>query len=175
MRKSLRQSITGYRMPIYMQDILSNHYCPNFLKMTIVNNCSTYMFYYETGVMRRLEYVGLSTREKLELLRSVIAIIFENREWLIGPESYLIEPELIYSMDNSVEYGRIGLLFYPDFKGLDEAHKLALFADKLKNSANTSETDIIEQFKNAVLVNDTYRAQRILERNINRLGYVQVV
>lgn len=175
MRKSLRQSITGYHMPLYLQEILSNHYCPGFLEMSIVNDNSSYMFYYETGVMKRLDYDRLDTRSKLELLLTLMTVSFENEEWLVSSDNYLIEPELIYSINNSVEYGNIGILFYPDFKGLDFEHKIAIFADKLKAGMHQEDCGCIDIFKTHMLNYDRFSARRILEKNIDRLDYEQVV
>lgn len=175
MKKSLRQSITGYDMPLYMQEILCNNYCPNFLKMTIINESSSYMFYYETGVRRKLDYRKLTTRDKLVLLMNLMTVNFENEEWLVKGESYLLEPELIYSMDNRVEYGALRILFYPDFKSQDFSVKIAIFADKIKNNNDSVECNYIEQFKNTVITGDQYKAKRLLENNIDRLEFGKVV
>lgn len=175
MRKSLKQGITEYSMPLYMQDILSNHFCPNFLKMTIVYNNNSYMFYYETGIKKKVDYSKLCTREKLTLLINLMTINFENEEWLIKGDSYLLEPELIYSIGNGVEFGNLWILFYPDFRHKSFSDKLAIFAENIKDKSNSEEVGIIEQFKLAIVSEEPYKARRILEKNIDRLEFSKVV
>ena len=175
MRKTIRQGITGYTMPMYMREILSSNLCPSFLGMTIVKEVGKYIFYYETGIRTKLDISRLQFRDKLTLLMTLMTINFENEEWLIKGDSYLIEPELIYSVDNSVEFGQVKLLFYPDFISKEFGPKLCSFADRIGASCSSEEKDILEQFKNAILTGDNYKARRVLEKNIDRLNFAKVV
>ena len=36
--ENIRQDLTGYRMPAYMEEILTENYCGNFMKMSIVRD-----------------------------------------------------------------------------------------------------------------------------------------
>lgn len=162
-------------MPLYMQDILSNNFCPNFLNMTIVYSNNSYMFYYETGIKKKLDWRVLDTRDKLILLMNLMTVNFENEEWLIKGDSYLLEPELIYTLGNGVGLGNISILFYPDVRRQKFSVKLANFAEKIKNLDDSNEVNIINQFKTAVIEEEQYIARRILEKNIDRLEFSKVV
>ena len=48
MEKEIRQSITDYKMPRYICEILCNHYAKAFLDMTIICENETYIFYTKT-------------------------------------------------------------------------------------------------------------------------------
>ena len=56
MEKDIRQSITDYRMPRYICEILCNHYAKAFLDMTIICENDTYIFSYDKKNKRRLVY-----------------------------------------------------------------------------------------------------------------------
>lgn len=83
MEKMLRQSITNYKMPRYMSEILTNNYDKYFLNMSIVCENQAYIFSYNTKNYRRLIFKTLSDYEKLKLIYSLMLINEKNREMLI--------------------------------------------------------------------------------------------
>lgn len=111
MEKDIRQSITDYKMPRYICEILCNHYAKAFLDMTIICENDTYIFSYDKKNKRRLVYRELTEIDKLQLVQTLIMINDNNCQMLIGAERYLIEPELIYSVRNRTDYNSIGILF----------------------------------------------------------------
>lgn len=156
-------------MPRYMCEILANNYCPCFLSMTIVKENDSYMFSYDTGYNRRLDYSAMSTLDKLILLRSIIKLNGMSEEWLIKADNYLLEPELIYSYNNSVYSDEMKFLFYPDFKKMDFSTKLLLFIDKIKDARNRHECEIFEKLKAAIEEGDYIRFDRLAEKSIVRM------
>lgn len=169
MMKMLTQEINECKLPTYMEDILTNNYCPSFLDMTMVRENENYVFNYRTGRYSRLDINKLNTYLKLVLLKSIIQVKEKNDNWLIKAENYLIEPELIYSINNNVEEGNIRILFYPDFRKLPFNQKIMLFADKIKNKKDRNEIDLIEKFKEFAKTNDWNRTKIFLDKNILRI------
>lgn len=169
MRRTLKQGISNYHMPRYMRDILVNNYCPCFLSMSIVKEDDSYMFSYDTGYSQRIDYSKLSTIEKLMLLRSIIKLNNMSEDWLIKAEQYLLEPELLYSYNNSVYTDEIKLLFYPDFKNQEFKYKLAIFIDKIKDRRNRRETELFMRLKDTAEEGDILLLERTIEKAINRL------
>ncbi|MBQ0005543.1 MAG: hypothetical protein KBS68_06765 [Clostridiales bacterium] len=169
MRRTLKQGISNYHMPRYMRDILINNYCPCFLSMSIVREDDSYMFSYDTGYSQRLDFSKLSTIEKLTLLRSIIKINHMTEDWLIKAEQYLLEPELLYSYNNSVYTDEIKLLFYPDFKNQEFKYKLAIFIDKIKDKRNRRETELFIKLKELSETGDILLLERTIEKAISRL------
>lgn len=169
MKKTLRQSICNYHMPRYMCEILANNYCPCFLSMTIVKENDSYMFSYDTGYNQKLNYNAMSTLDKLILLRSIIKLNSMSEEWLIKADSYLLEPELLYSYNNSVYSDEMKLLFYPDFNRMEFGTKLILFMDKIKNTRNRHECELFDRLKAAVEEGDYNKFDRLAEKNIGRI------
>lgn len=169
MRRTLKQGISNYHMPRYMKDILINNYCPCFLSMSIVKEDDSYMFSYDTGYSQRLDCSKLSTIEKLTLLRSIIKINYMTEDWLIKAEQYLLEPELLYSYNNSVYTDEIKLLFYPDFKNQEFKYKLAIFIDKIKDKHNRRESELFVKLKELSESGDILLLERTIEKAINRL------
>ena len=50
MEKEIRQSITDYKMPRYICEILCSHYAKSFLEMTIICENDTYIFSYDKKI-----------------------------------------------------------------------------------------------------------------------------
>lgn len=170
MKKMLKQKITGYTMPRYMTEILTQNYSPAFLRMSIIRENNTYMFTYDTGTMKRLVYRELTIADKLVLLQTILELKEESAQMLISAENYLIEPELIYSSGNSVREGRIRLLFYPDLQKRGFEEKFCLFIDKLKNPRTRAigEEDVLDQVKAEVEAGDPVRVERLLKKLADR-------
>lgn len=156
-------------MPRYMCDILVNNYCPCFLSMNIVKENDAYMFSYETGNNRKLDYSVMETIDKLILLRSIVKLNGISEDWLIKADTYLLEPKLLYSYNNSVYSDEMKFLFYPDFNKVGFGTKLMLFIDKIKDPRNRRECDLMERLKEAIDVGDYNRFDRIAEKNIARI------
>ena len=167
--KEVRQTINECRLPIYIEDILTHNYCPNFLRMSMVRENDDYIFSYQTERFEKLDIGKLSTYEKIVLLRTIISLNDENEDWLVKAENYLLEPELVYSLHNHVEEGCVRLLFYPDFKRMTFQKKIILFADKIKNKRNKFESDLIDSFKSMCEMSDWNRTRLFLDKNIMRM------
>ena len=100
MEKEIRQSITNYKMPRYISEILCNNYATAFLRMSIICEKDTYIFSYDKRNMKRLIFRELSDMDKLQLIVTLIMINEQNCQMLIGEERYLLEPEVMYSSKN---------------------------------------------------------------------------
>ena len=167
--KEVRQEISEYRLPTYIEDILTHNYCPNFLRMSMVRENNDYIFSYQTERYQKIDIGKLDTYEKLVLLRTIISLNDGNEDWLIKAENYLLEPELIYTLNNNVNEGCVRLLFYPDYKRMTFQKKIILLADKIKNRRNKFESDLIEQFKDTCEFSDWNRTRLFLDKNIMRI------
>ena len=167
--KSVRQEANECHIPRYMQDILTNNYCPNFLRMSMVRERDDYLFRYQTDRYRKLDITKLDTYQKMVLLKSLISLNDRNEDWLIQAENYLIEPDLVYSVDNKVGEKEIRLLFYPDYKQRSFANKIVRFAEKIINLHDEQETDLISQFENFAKSGDWNRVKLFLDKNILRM------
>lgn len=82
---------------------------------------------------------------------------------------YLLEPELIYSRNNSVTKERLKLLFYPDFNEMEFEDKLILFIDRITDMRKETEVKEMEDLKEMVLKGDRLRLLRYLDKRIVRL------
>lgn len=167
--KEIKQAINGYRIPLYMEEILTHNYCPNFLRMSMVREDNDYHFSYQTERYKRLDISKLDTYSKLVLLRSIINLNEKNEDWLIKAENYLIEPELIYSINNCVDDGSVRLLFYPDSKRMSFNNKIILFAEKIINRKEHSEAELIEKFRTVAEQGDWNRTRLFLDKHILRM------
>lgn len=127
----ISQNMTGYRMPAYIEEILTQNYCRNFMNMSIIRDEGTYSFSYKPGCYTRLDAKEMNLYDKLLLLRNLIRMSENASDHLIKAESYLLEPELIYSKSGRVDTESLRLMYYPDIKKLDFRYKLALFADRI--------------------------------------------
>jgi len=167
--ESIRQELNGYKIPTYVEDILTHNYCPYFLRMSMVREEGSYMFNYNTDSFRRLDISKLDLYGKLVLIRTVINMAERNGEWLIKPESYLIEPELIFSMNQNPSEGYVRILFYPDLRKVRFDKKMVLFTDKIKNENNREEREMLGKFSEIVVGGDMNRAKGFLDKNIFRI------
>ena len=168
MEKDIRQSITDYKMPRYICEILCNHYAKAFLDMTIICENDTYIFSYDKKNKRRLVYRELTEIDKLQLVLTLIMINDNNCQMLIGAERYLIEPELMYSANNRTKYGQVGLLFYPDTTMTPFNVKLIRLIDKIVPPNKKKAVNCFELIKAELSKNDLYRARSICEKYISR-------
>ena len=168
MEKEIRQSITNYKMPRYISEILCNNYATAFLRMSIICEKDTYIFSYDNRNMKRLIFRELSDMDKLQLIVTLIMINEQNCQMLIGAERYLIEPELMYSANNRTKYGQVGLLFYPDTTMTPFNVKLIRLIDKIVPQNKKKAVNCFELIKAELSKNDLYRARSICEKYISR-------
>lgn len=168
-KKWLKQEITGYHMPMYLNDILTGNYNRNFLRMSIIKDGDAYMFSYDTADLRKIKTGDMTLHEKMQLIRGIIEISEENDNHLVMARKYLLEPELIYSRNNSVTKERLKLLFYPDFNEMEFEDKLILFIDRITDMRKEIEVKEMEDLKEMVLKGDRLRLLRYLDKRIVRL------
>lgn len=168
--KEIRQRINECKIPRYMQDILTNNYCPYFLRMSMLHENEDYTFNYQLDRYKKLDIAILDTEDKLTLIKSIVLLKERNEKWLIGVENYLIDPELVYSIDNRVDENNIRILFYPDFNKLSFKVKMLRFVEKIKTFSNHEEIELLNQFKVIVDTNDWNRAKLFLDKNILRMA-----
>ena len=169
LKKWLKKEITGYHMPMYMNDILTGNYNRNFLRMSIIKDGDAYMFSYDTADLRKIKTGDMTLHEKMQLIRGIIEISEENDNHLVMARKYLLEPELIYSRNNSVTKERLKLLFYPDFNEMEFEDKLILFIDRITDMRKETEVKEMEDLKEMVLKGDRLRLLRYLDKRIVRL------
>ena len=167
--KELREDASECKIPTYIEDILIHNYCPNFLRMTMVREGSDYTFNYQTERYKKIDIGSLDTYDKLVLLRTVIAMRDGNEDWLIQDENYVLDPELIYTINNSVQEGSIRMLYYPDYKRMSFKKKMLEFVEKIRNSRNKIENDLLDKFKSVCELNDWNRTRLFLDKNILRM------
>ena len=165
----IRQNMTGYRMPGYVEEILTQNYCRNFMNMSIIRDKGTYSFSYRPGCYTRLDARGMKLYDKLLLLRNLIRMSESASDHLIGADSYLLEPELVYSKNGNVDTDSIKLMYYPDIKKLDFRYKLVLFADRIFNTEIREEREMADRFRETAEVGDLNRIKLFLDKNILRL------
>jgi hypothetical protein len=165
----IKQGMSGYRIPEYMEEILTGNYCPYFMRMSMVRENEAYLFNYRPDQYRKLDKSSLNTYEKLVLIRSVITLAETAREYMIRPETYLIEPELIYIAGGRVSSDSIKMMFYPDAKKLELRYKLLLFAERICDVNNRAERELFEQFRAAGENGDINRLKLFLDKNIQRI------
>ena len=165
---TLKHGMNGYRIPAYMEEILTHNYCPFFMRMSIVRDGDSYKFAYRPGKLTRLRAEGLGLYDKLMLLRSVIILSEAAESYLIKTENYLLEPELIYTDGKGFLPGNIRLLFYPDIRRLRLSQKLMLFADRIKGGSR-DEKDVLNQLRDILESGDINRARLFLDKHILRI------
>ena len=164
----IRHELAGYRLPAYVEEILTRNYCPGFLKMSMVREREAYNFSYRPGVYKKLDHCEMSLYEKLILIKSLISLSEKNKEHLIYPESYLIEPELIYLKDNNASCRDVKIMYYPDIKALSFRYKLVLFAARILNKKLKEEREAMDQISMAAESGDINRIKLSLEKQIMR-------
>lgn len=167
--KRIRQDMSGFKMPAYIEEILTQNYCDSFMRMTIVKDSGRYSFSYKPENYCRMDPAELSLYDKLLLIRNLISMSERSADHLIGAEYYLLEPELIYSKGQNVDVGSLKIMFYPDAKKLDFRYKIVLFADRVLNKGIREEREMAERIREAAEPGDMNRIKLFLDKNILRL------
>lgn len=165
----IKQELAGYMLPNYVEEILTRNYCPGFVRMSMVKDQGRYSFSYKPGIYKKMNQDGMSLYEKMLLIKSLITVIEKNKEHLIWPETYLIEPELIYLKDNKVSTDDVRIMYYPDIKTLNYRYKLMLFADRILDKKNKEERDAADQLRQSSESGDINRIKLMLDKHIMRL------
>lgn len=161
--------MAGFRMPAYVEEILTQNYCKNFIRMTIVRESGRYSFNYKPENYTRINAGSMKLHDKLLLIRNLIGLIEDGEDHLIRPESYLIEPELVYQKESRVDAGSIKLMFYPDAKKLDLRFKIVLFSDRILDKNVREEREMAEKIRSAAEPGDINRIKLFLDKNILRI------
>lgn len=167
--ETIRHGMKGYRIPSYMEEILTHNYCPHFVRMGMIRDGQSYRFSYRPGSMSRLNIQNLDLYERLVLLRSLITVNESAQGFLIGAENYLLEPELIYTSDGSTSAGNLKILFYPDVRRIQFPAKLMQFTERIKEGLSRDERELLGQFMDIVDGGDMNKARMFLEKNILRI------
>ena len=165
----IKHELAGYRLPTYVEEILTGNYCSGFMRMSMVRENENYSFNYKPGNYSRLCPEKLSLYEKLLLIRTLIDICEKSKEHMIRPESFLLEPELVYLKDNKVTEPNVKLMYYPDVKVLSFRYKIVLFAGRILDRNNKEERDVAEQIRLASESGDINRVRMYLDKSIMRL------
>ncbi len=167
--KRIKQDMTGYRMPAYVEEILTQNYCESFMRMSILKDKGSYSFSYKPGGLSRVDPGSMSLYDKLLLLRNLISLSETTEDHLIGSESYLLEPELVYAKGGGVDAGSLKIMYYPDMKKLDLRYKIVLFADRIMNKNIRDEREMAERIREAAEPGDMNRIKLFLDKAILRL------
>ena len=64
----INQNMTGYRMPAYVEEILTENYCKNFVRMSIIRDNGNYSFSYKPAGLSRLDPAAMNLYDKLLLI-----------------------------------------------------------------------------------------------------------
>ena len=99
----INQNMTGYRIPAYVEEILTENYCKNFVRMSIIRDGGSYSFSYKPAGLSRLDPSVMRLYDKLLLIRNLISMSENTSDHLIGAESYLLDPELVYAQGGNVD------------------------------------------------------------------------
>ena len=166
---TLKHGMNGYRIPAYMEEILTHNYCPYFVRMTIVRDGQSYKFSYRPGRLIRINTDTLDIYERLMLLRSLISVCESAQGHLIGPENYLLEPELIYTDGGTLTAGKLRILFYPDVRKIRLPQKLMQFIDRISSGINKEDRQILSQLREVIETEDLNRAKLFLDKHIVRI------
>ena len=167
--KTSKQTVSEHEIPRYIREILSNNYCPSFLKMSILSENSMLHFYYDTEGLQRLEMQGLKLYDKLLLVSSIIKLCRFAEECLIPCESFLVEPELIYSSEKRLTEDRLRILFYPDLVGISAGKKISNLINKLKMNSSKQENEVLEALSVMIGEEEWLKAERFIYKNMSRL------
>ena len=165
----IRQDMTDYDLPSYVEEILTENYCKSFVRMSIVKESGNYSFSYRPAGLTRLDPPAMKMYDKLLLLRNLISMSESTSDHLIGAENYLLEPELIYARGGKVDADSLRLLFYPDAKKLDFRYKIVLFADRIMNKEIKEEREMAERIRQAAEPGDMNRLKMFLDKAVLRL------
>ncbi len=166
---TIKHGMSGYRIPAYMEEILTHNYCPNFIRMTIVRDGQSYRFSYRPGRLTRLKTEDLDVYEMLMLIRSIIAVCETTQGFLIGAENYLLEPELIYTEGGTLTAGKLRIMFYPDMRRIRLPQKLLQFTDRLSSGLGKEERTLLAQLRDILETEDINRAKMFLDKHIVRI------
>lgn len=167
--KRIRQDMTDYDMPSYVEEILTENYCKSFVRMSIVKESGNYSFSYKPAGLVRIDPRGMKMYDKLLLIRNLISMSESTSDHLIGAENYLLEPELIYAKGGKVDADSLKLLFYPDVKKLDFRYKIVLFADRIMNKEIKEEREMAERIRETAEPGDMNRLKMFLDKTVLRL------
>lgn len=165
----IRQEMAGYRMPAYVEEILTQNYCPGFMRMSIIRENDRYAFSYKTDSFSRLDASGMRLYDKLMLIRNMISMSENNSDHLINAENYLLEPELIYMRSGRVDLASLRLMYYPDVKRLDFRYKIVLFSDRIMNKEIREEREMAERIRESAEPGDMNRIKMFLDKAILRI------
>ena len=165
----INQNMTGYRMPSYVEEILTENYCKNFVRMSIIRDKGNYSFSYKPAGLTRLDPSAMGLYDKLLLIRNLIILSENTSDHLIGAESYLLEPELVYAKGGNVDINSLKLLYYPDVKKLEFRYKIVLFADRILNKSIREEREMAERIRTTAEPGDINRLKMFLDKSILRL------
>ena len=165
----IKQEMTGYRMPAYIEEILTQNYCDSFMRMSILRDKGNYSFSYKPGNLNRLDPGNMSLYDKLLLFRNLIIMSESTEDHLIGSESFLLEPELVYTKGGNVDIDSLKIMYYPDMKRLDFNYKVVLFADRIMNKTIKEEREMAERIREAASPGDINRIKLFLDKTIMRL------
>ena len=165
----IKQELAGYMLPNYVEEILTKNYCPGFVRMSMIKEQGRYSFSYKPGIYKKMNQTEMSLYEKMILIKSLVTVIEKNKEHLIWPETYLIEPELIYLKDNKVSSEDVRIMYYPDLKSLNYRYKLMLFADRILDKKNKDEREAADQLRQSSESGDINRIKLMLDKQIMRL------
>ena len=161
--------MTGYRMPAYVEEILTENYCRNFMRMSIVRDSGHYSFSYKPGSLMKLDPGSLKLYDKILLIRNLISMSEESSDHLIDAESYLLEPELVYAKGGKVDINSLKIMYYPDVKMLDFRYKIVLFTDRIMNKSLREEREMAEKIREAAEPGDLNRLKLFLDKTILRM------
>lgn len=165
----INQNMTGYRMPSYVEEILTENYCKSFVRMSIIREKGNYSFSYKPAGLTRLDPSAMGLYDKLLLIRNLISLSENTSDHLIGAESYLVEPELVYAKGGNVDINSLKLLYYPDVKRLEFRYKIVLFADRILNKSIREEREMAARIRAAAEPGDINRLKMFLDKTILRL------
>lgn len=165
----IRQDMSGFTMPTYVEEILTQNYCPSFMRMSIVRDYDSYVFNYKPDAYEKIDVMNLSLYDKLLLLRTLITMSENTSNYLINADNYLLEPELIYSKGPNIGINSVRLMYYPDIKKLDFRYKLVLFADRILNKDVKEEREMADSIREVAEPGDINRIKMFLDKNLLRL------
>ena len=161
--------MTGYRMPAYVEEILTENYCKNFVRMSIIRDSGKYSFSYKPAGLCRLDTSSMRLYDKLLLIRNLISMSESTSDHLIEAENYLLEPELVYAKGGHVDLNSLRLLYYPDVKKLEFRYKIVLFADRILDKNKREEREMAERIREAAEPGDINRLKMFLDKTLLRM------
>ena len=166
---TIKHGMNGYRIPAYMEEILTHNYCPYFVRMTIIRDGQSYRFSYRPGRLTRLDTDSLDIYERLMLLRSLISVCEAAQGHLIGPENFLLEPELIYTEGGTLTAGKLRIMFYPDARKVRLPQKLMQFTDRISTGLSKDDRQTLSHLREIIETEDINRVKLFLDKQIVRI------